>query len=178
LIPLQSLIAAALPWQSCPCRRLPPLRFVPLRRLPGVRQLLIPEATNLRVRALTAFRTLSGPFSARHLPALFHAGPAPGVLPFRVPPPAEPYILVGCRCPLEVGLRLSWRLDPPDCHGLLVMPTWSRKSFEETLLQPLAPLQGVAPCEWPCLRGDCLSLPGDHDPPGLSPLWGIPPHCR
>lgn len=30
-----------------------------------------------------------------------------------------------------------------------------------------APLQGVAPCEWPCHRGDCLGQPGDRDPRGF-----------
>jgi hypothetical protein len=34
--------------------------------------------------ASSAFRTLSRPFSTRYLPALFRAGPAHGVSPFRV----------------------------------------------------------------------------------------------
>lgn len=55
--------------QSLPYRRLPPLRFRPLRRVPGERQLLIPGATIPRVRALSAFLTLPGPCSARRLPA-------------------------------------------------------------------------------------------------------------
>jgi hypothetical protein len=178
LAPLQSLIAPAPSSAGLPLSTTPPLRFFPLRRLPGIGQPLAPEATSLQVRALAAFLTLSGPFSARRLPALFRAGPVPGVSPFRVPPPAEPCTLVGCRCPPEVGGRRSLRLDLLHEYGLLVMPQPFRKSFEETLLLPPAPLQGFAPCEWPCLRGDCLSLPGDRDPRGLSPLWGIPPPCR
>jgi hypothetical protein len=58
-----------------------PCGFFPLRRLPGSGQPLILEGTSLQVRALSAFRTPSGPFSARDLPALFHAGPALGVRP-------------------------------------------------------------------------------------------------
>jgi hypothetical protein len=67
-----------------PHARLPPLRFLPLRRFPDPGQLLLPEVTSFRLHALSAFLTLSGPCSARDLPALFHAGPALGVLPFRV----------------------------------------------------------------------------------------------
>jgi len=44
-----------------------------------------------QVRALAAFLTPSGPFSARYLPALFHAGPARGVLTLQGRSPlAEP----------------------------------------------------------------------------------------
>jgi hypothetical protein len=71
-------------WRGEPRLRLPPLRFLPLRRFPDPGQLLLPEGTSFRLRALSAFLTLSGPCSARDLPALFHAGPALGVLPFRV----------------------------------------------------------------------------------------------
>jgi hypothetical protein len=79
------------------------LRFVPLRRLVDAGQPLTPEVTSLRVRASSAFRTLSRPFSARHLPALFRAGPAHGVLPFRVrSPPAEQDLPLGGPCPLVV----------------------------------------------------------------------------
>jgi len=58
-----------------------------------------PEATTPRVRALSAFLTLSGPCSTRYLPALFHAGPARGVLPSRVPPARGAARPLGRRCP-------------------------------------------------------------------------------
>lgn len=61
-----------------------PCGFLPLRRIPDRGQLLAPEDTSFRLRAFSAFLTLSRPFSTRDLPALFHAGPAPGVPPFRV----------------------------------------------------------------------------------------------
>jgi hypothetical protein len=77
--PLQSVISPALPLAGLTPPPAPPLRFSPLRRFPSARQPLTPEATDLRVRALAAFLTLSGPYSAQHLPALFHAGPTLGV---------------------------------------------------------------------------------------------------
>jgi hypothetical protein len=71
-----------------------PCGFAPLRRLPGTGQPLFLKGTNLQVRALSAFRTPSGPFSARDLPALFHAGPALGVFTLQGrSPPAEPFVL-------------------------------------------------------------------------------------
>jgi hypothetical protein len=60
-----------------------PCGLSPLRRLPDAWQPLIPRGTIPRVRALSAFLTLSGLYSTRHLPALFHAGPALGVAPFK-----------------------------------------------------------------------------------------------
>jgi hypothetical protein len=51
-------------------------------------------ATNLRFVALSAFLTLSGLYSARNLPALFHTGPVLGVFTLQGNlPPAEPYVL-------------------------------------------------------------------------------------
>lgn len=64
--------------------RLPPMRFVPLRRFPGAGQPLVPGKPTPGFGASSAFHTLSRLCSARRLPALFHADPARGVLPFRV----------------------------------------------------------------------------------------------
>lgn len=76
-----------------------------------------PEATNPRVRALPAFRTLSGPFSTRYLPALFHAGTALGVPPSRVHPARGAARPLGRRCPPVVTRLLvtasSRRLPGP-----------------------------------------------------------------
>lgn len=77
----------------------PPLRSLPLRRLPGTRQLLIPRLPTLEYCALSAFLTLSGPYSTRYLPALFHAGTALGVLPSRVHPTRGAARPLGRRCP-------------------------------------------------------------------------------
>jgi hypothetical protein len=63
--------------------RLPPLRFLPLRRFPGAGQPLIPGIPLPGYGASSAFLTLSRLSSAQHLPALFHAGPALGVAPFK-----------------------------------------------------------------------------------------------
>jgi hypothetical protein len=89
-----------------------------------------PEATNPRVRALSAFLTLSGLYSTRYLPALFHAGPVRGVLPFRVHPTRGAARPLGRRCPPVVTRLLvtapSRRLPGPSrgwassTYGILV----------------------------------------------------------
>jgi hypothetical protein len=63
--------------------RLPPMRFLPLRRIPGTGQPLLPGIPLPGSGASSAFLTLARLSSAQHLPALFHAGPARGVSPFR-----------------------------------------------------------------------------------------------
>jgi hypothetical protein len=78
------------------------LRFRPLRRLPGGGQPLLPGVPALGSVASSAFLTLSRPCSARHLPALFHAGAALGVLPFRVDPTRRAECPLGHPCPLVV----------------------------------------------------------------------------
>jgi hypothetical protein len=73
--------------------RLPPTRFDSLRRFPGVGQPLTPELPALGSVTFTAFLTLSRFYSARHLPALFHAGPALGISLQGRFPPAEQCVL-------------------------------------------------------------------------------------
>jgi len=161
--------------RGCPHRRLPPLRFLPLRRLPGTGQLLILGGTSLQVRALSAFLTLAGPSSARVLPALFHAGPALGVHPFRVDlhsqsraPSRTPLPSWGWRVFLAPS-RPPWPRQGPGkplcCLGRLSR----RRRFRRPV-----PLQGIAPCERLCLQVDCLSQPGDHDPRGFLLPRGFP----
>jgi hypothetical protein len=120
------------------------LRFVPLRRVPGTGQLLFSEGTSLRVRALAAFLTLSGPCSARYLPALFHAGPAHGVHPPRSISTRRAVRPSGRRYPLEVGRTNqlpSQQLRLPRVLGSLRLP---RPSFEGTALRTFGPSSG--PC--------------------------------
>jgi hypothetical protein len=65
--------------------QLPSLQFFPLRRIPNCGQPLGSRSNQLPgYGASSAFRTLSRLFSALSLPALFHAGPVLGVLPFKV----------------------------------------------------------------------------------------------
>jgi len=89
-------------------------------------------------------------------------------------PLAEPRVLSDARALLGLaGLpgsvptttAASGPGEPSGCRGRLSR----RRRFREP-----APLQGLAPCEWPCLRADCLGQPGDHDPRGLSLPRGFP----
>jgi hypothetical protein len=81
----------------------PPLRSLPLRRLPGTRQPHYPGGNQPPVVALAAFLTLTGPSSARNLPVLFHTGPVLGVLPSRVRPTRGAARPFERRCPLVVS---------------------------------------------------------------------------
>lgn len=82
-----------------PCEQgtwqLPPVRFLPLQRLPGKGQRHCGQACRAHPPAPSGFRNLLTLSSARNLPALFHAGSAPGIRPFRAfafrHPPAQPY---------------------------------------------------------------------------------------
>jgi hypothetical protein len=92
--------------------RLPPLRFLPLRRLDDDGQPLIPGLTrSLGSVTFSAFLTLSRSSSARHLPALFHAGPAHGVSLQGRFPPAEQYVLSNAG-------TLLWLVREPPLQGL------------------------------------------------------------
>jgi len=96
-------------------------------------------------------------------------------------PPAEPFVLsddlalmglAGLRGSVSTASAASGPGEPSGCRGRLSR----RRRFREP-----APLQGLAPCEWPCLRADCLGQPGDRDPRGFllprgfSLLVGDPP---
>jgi hypothetical protein len=77
---------------------------------------------------------------------------------------------LGCLCPPGVGGSSWLRLDCLDfllvLGNLVVVATvFSRR---RRFRRP-APLQGVAPCECPHLRADCLEQPDDGDPHGLCP---------
>jgi len=127
-----------------------------------------PGATNSQVRALSAFRTLSGLCSARRLPALFHAGPAHGVSPFR--DDLHPQSRASSRTPLP---SCGWPtiLAPSRPPRLPRAPGDARARLgrlsRRRRFRPPAPLQGLAPCEWPCRRADCSGQPFDRDPRGF-----------
>jgi len=59
----------------------PPLGFRPLQRFPGVGQPPVARVPKSWLVAPSGFRNLLTLCSAPRLPALFHAGPAPGVRP-------------------------------------------------------------------------------------------------
>jgi hypothetical protein len=61
----------------------PPMRFAPLQRLPTRGSGSFGRACLTRPPAPAGFLNLLAPFSATCLPALFHAGSAHGVAPFR-----------------------------------------------------------------------------------------------
>ena len=128
-----------------------------------------PEATNPRVRALSAFLTLSGPYSTRYLPALFHAGTALGVLPSRVHPTRGAARPLGRRCPHVVTRLLvtasSRRLPGPSrgwasfTNGILVDATpWESGRTS----RPCSPRASV-----PLVSG--LDRSKGRDPHGLYP---------
>jgi len=192
--PLQSLFASTPPSSGLAHRDgCLPCGFFPFDVFPATGSYFFLEGTSLQVRALSAFLTLSGLSSARGLPALFHAGPALGVLPFRVEFTRRADRPLGWSCPLEVGWNRRFRLGcraptgpgaPACCSGRL-----SRKRH----VSVPAPLQGFAPCECSCLRAGCLSQLGDcnprglllpkgfllfaGDPPRVHPLSGFPLRC-
>jgi hypothetical protein len=110
------------------------------------------------------------PLSVSHaLRALLRPGPA-GLVSCRSrpwgyalqgrSPPAEPHILSDAVALLGFTSRRDSRLDHPGCrryrgtlgdHGSLS----GRRCFRRS-----APLQGLAPCERPLLRANCLGRPG------------------
>jgi hypothetical protein len=113
------------PWRSAAValphfhatRQLPPLRFLSPSAFSRWRPATYPRGYQPPgYAAFSAFRTLPRPSSARHLPALFHAGPAHGVLPFRVSLHSRSDRLFRASCPLVVCL-LSCRCTP--CCGFL-----------------------------------------------------------
>jgi len=144
-----------------------PCGFFPFDVFPASGSYLFLEGTSLQVRALSAFLTLSGLSSARGLPALFHAGPALGVFPFRVVFTRRAALPLGRSCPPEVGWYRRFRLDGRASSGPGVPESRIGRLSRRRRVSIPAPLQGFAPCECPCLRADCLGLPGDCNPRGL-----------
>jgi hypothetical protein len=63
----------------------------------------LPRLPALGYGAFSAFLTLSRPSSAPCLPALFHAGPALGVFPFRADSTREAFHSLECLFPLVVS---------------------------------------------------------------------------
>jgi len=152
------------------------LRFVPLRRIPGTGQLLLPEGTSLRVRALAAFLTLSGPYSARYLPALFHAGPAHGVHPSRSISTRRAVRPLGRRFPLEVGRTNQLPSRQPRLPQGPGIPAVAPAIFRGDGAPNDRPLfRALLPADGRFSKVGCLSLPGDHDPPGVFLLGGFSP---
>jgi len=135
-----------------PERRLPPLRFLPLRRFPVRGQPLSsrgyqPSGSG----AFSAFLTLSRLSSAHELPALFHAGPVLGVLPFRVC-----FHSRSCTFSRRSLPSCGWRVFVLCCFGLpgyvtaLGCDQLSQAYLVEAASRKRAPLQGLAPRERPC----------------------------
>jgi hypothetical protein len=84
----------------------PPMRFAPLQRLPARGSGLFSRACLTRPPAPPGFLNLLTPRSAPCLPALFHAGSAHGVAPFRA------FLLSRGRTPSPAPVP-SCRLDVP-----------------------------------------------------------------
>jgi len=139
--------AAPGPLLQFPCRRLPLLRSLPLRRFPDSGQPLTPEGYQPSgYGAFSAFLTLSRPSSARCLPALFHAGPAHGVSPSGPLSPTERAILSDVS-PLLRLVRFAATASsaqahrPPRIYGQL-----AQTALREAALCAARPTSGFTPC--------------------------------
>jgi hypothetical protein len=88
----------------------PPLGFRPLQRIPGVGQPPHARVPAPWLVAPSGFRNLLTLSSAPHLPALFHAGPAPGVRPSEL-------------CPSRSAVRCFRRRTPPVVRPPRTHPT-------------------------------------------------------
>jgi hypothetical protein len=171
--------------RGCPHQWLPPLRFCSPSTSSRYRAATLPEGYQppgtcpLGVsHALRAFLRPgpAGLVSCRSRPWGFH--PSGSISTRRAVRP------LGRRYPHEVGGSSWLRPNSLGCLG-----SWGarccrgRLSRRRRVREP-APLQGIAPCEWPCLRGDCLGQPGDRDPRGFllprgfSLLVGDPPRVH
>jgi hypothetical protein len=123
----------------------PPLGFRPLQRFPGVGQPPNAKVPRPWLVASSGFRNLLTPCSAPRLPALFHAGPAPGVRP------PEP-------CSSRTAVRRFRRRTPLAFHrrGREVQPAGLPLRAKGAGPQPSGSrqprLQGSVPCESPVRR--------------------------
>jgi len=155
-------------------RQHPPLRFLPLRRFSGSRQLLFPGATNLRVNALSAFLTLSGPSSAWTSRPSFRPVPPMGSYPSGHVTPAEPFVLSDVLALLwlaeiRVTMLLNW-FRRPSREG----PFGQSSGSISIAPYRHAPLQGVAPRERLLARTPVMLAGPCSQPSWVSPSLGIP----
>jgi hypothetical protein len=152
-----------------------PLRRFPVRGQPHSSRGYQPPGSG----AFSAFLTLSRLSSAHGLPALFHAGPVLGVLPFKV------YFRSRSRaffrrplpsCGSSLGSRLCFSLS--GYMAVLGFGSRSQTYFNETALEPRHSTS--RPCSprasVPLVGG--LDLTRGRDPHGLSPPWGFLSSCR
>lgn len=152
-----------------------PCGFLPLRRLPGTGQPLTLEGTSLQVRALSAFRTPSGPFSARDLPALFHAGPALGVHPSGSISTRRAVHPLGCRALSRLAAQPVFRPGHLGSSRFLGNPGSASTAFRgdgPPFELPL--LRALLPASVRVHEANCLSWPRDRDPHGFSSSRGSP----
>lgn len=143
-----------------PRSRLPPLRFL---SPPAFSRSWVATCTGRYQLPATCLLSVS-----HALKAFFHPRPASLVSCWSRPwgfslqgrsPLAEPYILSDAVALLGFTSWLSSRLDLHGCVGyrgpLASMPASPRQCLFQS-----APLQGLAPCECPLLRANCLSQLG------------------
>jgi hypothetical protein len=120
--------------------------------------------------ASSAFRTLSRLFSARYLPALFHAGPAHGVSPFRVlrRPQSDP--LFRASLP-SCGLRALFlrRTNRFRVCGLPSGSTFSSRSLRYGVSSGPPHFRASIPAGGSFSHPNYSFQMGARDPPGLHP---------
>jgi hypothetical protein len=127
-----------------------------------------------QVRALSAFLTLSGPYSASHLPALFHAGPALGVSPFEakstrraVRPLERPY-------PHAVHVQLGHHSNPlgPTSHQGTCQSKWA---VNEAALRAFCATSGLCSLRASVSSARLFRPCGGPRPPWASSSLGVSP---
>jgi len=127
------------------------------------------------------------PLSVSHaLRAFFRPVPAglvscrsrPWGSPFRVSPPAEPFVLSDVCALLRLVGRASFH---PDCFGFLEILgslRWPRPSFEEMALCPFGPSSGLCSLRVSVSPGRLFKPTWGSRPSWGFPPWGFLPLCR
>jgi hypothetical protein len=153
----------------------PLMRFLPLQRVPHSRQRLFEgRASHARPPAPSGFLNLLTLQSAPSLPALFHAGSAPGVRPSEPCSSRAAVRRLRRRCPLDVATPFRPTRVPTVRRER--RNTAPRPSFPMWIVLPDAPhLQGFAPHESPPHHAGGLGRTRARSSPGIHPLQGILP---
>jgi hypothetical protein len=161
--------ASSAPERVC-TRAAPPMRFLPLQRLPARGSGIVGRVSLARPPAPPGFLNLLVLRSAPSLPALFHAGSAHGVAPFRA-------LLLPCsRTPFPAPLpSCRWTSPPtsPPARARRPKPPDPFRLMEKPRKRPR--LQGFSPHESPPPTADGLGRRRARSSPGLSALQGVPP---
>jgi hypothetical protein len=153
----------------------PPLRSLPLQRLPARRSGPSSRVCLARLPTSTGFRNLVTSSSAPCLPALFHAGSAHGVRPSELSSSHAAVHRFRCLGPPAVRstplAQQEWSLS---CRKRLGYRA-SQEPDQATSRQSITRLQGFSPRESPPPEISVLDRKPARGSPGHSPLQGALP---